>query len=85
MPLVAITPSLLWFLDTLKEAVEQALLRIDRVLMKATFWQRHATTVLNERQIKVLGNPPIFELVFQKWKILMANTLMLAKPMERSV
>ncbi|CAM3662761.1 MAG: Fic family protein [Halomonas sp.] len=50
-----ITPWLLWFLDTLKEALEQALLRIDHVLMKATFWQRHATTVLNERQIKVLN------------------------------
>ncbi|MGS2744438.1 Fic family protein [Halomonas sp. LS-001] len=50
-----ITPWLLWFLGTLKEALEQALLRIDRVLIKATFWQRHATTVLNERQIKVLN------------------------------
>lgn len=50
-----ITPWLLWLLDTLKEALEQALLRIDRVLMKAAFWQRHATTVLNELQIKVLN------------------------------
>ncbi|WP_457944075.1 DeoR family transcriptional regulator [Vreelandella alkaliphila] len=25
------------------------------MLMKATFWQRHATTVLNERQIKALN------------------------------
>ena len=25
------------------------------MLIKATFWQRHATTVLNERQIKVLN------------------------------
>jgi len=50
-----ITPWLLWFLDTLKEALEHALLRIDRVLVKASFWQRHATTVLNERQIKVLN------------------------------
>lgn len=50
-----ITPWLVWFLDTLKEALEQALLRIDRVLMKTTFWQRHATTVLSERQIKVLN------------------------------
>ncbi|PJX15224.1 DUF4172 domain-containing protein [Halomonas sp. 141] len=50
-----ITPWLLWFLDTLKEALEQALLRIDRVLVKASFWQHHATTVLNERQIKVLN------------------------------
>ncbi|WP_075878731.1 Fic family protein [Vreelandella massiliensis] len=50
-----ITPWLLWFLDTLKEALEQALLRIDRVLMKAAFWQQHATTVLIERQVKVLN------------------------------
>lgn len=49
------TPWLLWFLDTLKEALGQALLRIDRVLIKTNFWQRHATTVLNERQIKVLN------------------------------
>ena len=39
----------------MKEALGQGLLRIDPVLMKATFWQRHATTVLNERQIKVLN------------------------------
>lgn len=50
-----ITPWLLWFLDTLKEALEQALLRVDRVIIKATFGQRHATTVLNKRQIKVLN------------------------------
>lgn len=46
-----ITPWLLWFLDMLKEA----LLKIDHVLMKATFWQRHATTVLYEQQIKALN------------------------------
>ncbi|KPQ24590.1 MAG: hypothetical protein HLUCCA13_08725 [Halomonas sp. HL-48] len=50
-----ITTWLLWFLETLKEALEQALLRIDRVLMKTTFWQQHATTVLSEREIKVLN------------------------------
>ncbi|RUR34353.1 Fic family protein [Vreelandella nanhaiensis] len=50
-----ITPWLLWFLDTLREALEQALLRIDRVLSKTNFWQHHATIVLNERQIKVLN------------------------------
>lgn len=50
-----ITPWLSWFLDTLTEALEQALLRIDRVLIKTNFWQQHATTVLNERQIKVLN------------------------------
>jgi len=50
-----ITDWLVWFLDTLEEALRQALLRVDRVLSKAKFWQRHATTVLNERQIKVLN------------------------------
>lgn len=45
----------MWFLDMLKEALGQVLLRIDRVLSKTTFWQRHATTVMNERQIKVLN------------------------------
>lgn len=49
-----ITPWLLWFLNTLREALEQALLRIDSALVKTNFWQQHATTVLNERQIKVL-------------------------------
>ena len=50
-----ITPWLAWFLDTLEESLQQALRRIDRVLSKTKFWQRHATTVLNERQIKVLN------------------------------
>ncbi|MCH8542643.1 MAG: Fic family protein [Alcanivorax sp.] len=50
-----ITPWLLWFLDTLEQALQQALARIARVLDKARFWQTHATTVLNERQIKVLN------------------------------
>ena len=50
-----ITPWLLWFLDTLREALEQALLRIDRVLVKNNFWQQYTTTVLNERQIKILN------------------------------
>lgn len=50
-----ITRWLEWFLDTLEEALQQALLRVDRVLSKTRFWQRHASTVLNERQIKVLN------------------------------
>src|SRR5690606_2506376 len=50
-----ITPWLEWFLDTLEEALQQALLRVERVLSKTWFWQRHASTVLNERQIKVLN------------------------------
>lgn len=50
-----ITEWLEWFLDTLEESLHQALLRLDRVLAKTRFWQRHASTVLNERQIKVLN------------------------------
>lgn len=50
-----ITPWLTWFIDTLKEALEQALIRVDRVLEKSRFWQAHAQTLLNQRQIKVLN------------------------------
>lgn len=50
-----ITSWLGWFLDTLLQALEQALSRVEKVLLKSRFWQRHATTVLNERQIKVLN------------------------------
>lgn len=44
-----------WFLETLQAALEQALIRVDRVLLKTRYWQRHATTILNERQVKVLN------------------------------
>lgn len=50
-----ITGWLVWFLETLEAALQQALASIDRVLDKTRFWQRHATTVLSERQIKVLN------------------------------
>lgn len=50
-----ITHWLVWFLETLQLALEQALLRVDRVLEKARFWQTHAQTLLNERQVKVLN------------------------------
>ena len=50
-----ITEWLGWFLDVLQEALQQFLARVGRVLDKGRFWQKHATTVLNERQIKVLN------------------------------
>ncbi|MDO3384775.1 Fic family protein [Gilvimarinus sp. SDUM040013] len=50
-----VTTWLAWFLSTLEAALQQALNRIDRVLDKTRFWQRHASTVLSERQIKVLN------------------------------
>ena len=37
------------------QALQQALVRINRVLEKTRFWQSHANTVLSERQIKVLN------------------------------
>ncbi len=50
-----ITEWLGWFLDVLQQALQQSLARVSRVLHKGLFWQRHATTVLNKRQIKVLN------------------------------
>lgn len=50
-----ITDWLRWFLDCLREALDGALARIQWVLEKARFWQRHASTVLNARQVKVLN------------------------------
>jgi Fic family protein len=50
-----ITEWLAWFLDILEEALQEALSRIALILDKARFWQLHATTVLKERQIKVLN------------------------------
>ena len=50
-----ITEWLIWFLDTLAQAIQQGQQRIDRVISKARFWQAHSQTVLSERQIKVLN------------------------------
>lgn len=49
-----ITRWLQWFLQALESALNQALSQVGQVLIKASFWQRHGQTVLNERQIKVL-------------------------------
>lgn len=50
-----ITEWLVWFLTILHRAVDQAHLNLDRVLMKARFWQHWATVPLNERQLKLLN------------------------------
>lgn len=50
-----ITAWLTWFLQVLEETIQQALERIDRVMRKARFWQKHAQTVLSERQVKILN------------------------------
>lgn len=50
-----VTAWLAWFLGTLHRAVEHAQHTLDGVLAKSRFWQRWATTPLNERQVKVLN------------------------------
>ena len=55
VPKLDISGWLVWFVETLEAALQDALASIDRVLDKTRFWQRHATTVLSERQIKVLN------------------------------
>lgn len=50
-----ITAWLQWFLATLLKSLEQALARIDRVLVKARFWQAHRSQTLTAEQIKVLN------------------------------
>jgi len=50
-----VTEWLMWFLDTLHRAVDQAQHTLDAVLTKARFWQHWAATALNERQVKLLN------------------------------
>lgn len=50
-----VTPWLVWFLATLRRAVDEAQLTLDAVLAKARFWQRWASTPFNERQAKLLN------------------------------
>lgn len=52
---VDITDWLVWFLQTLLAAMNQALGTIDRVLNKARFWQAHRLTPLSAEQLKVLN------------------------------
>lgn len=50
-----VTPWLKWFLGNLAAAVNTAQHTLDAVLAKARFWQRWATTPMNERQVKLLN------------------------------
>jgi len=50
-----ITDWLRWFLDTLGHAIDSAQETLDAVLGKTRFWQRWATTPMNERQVKLLN------------------------------
>jgi len=44
-----------WFLRTLLASLRQALVRIDRVLAKSRYWQRHGQHALGAEQLKVLN------------------------------
>ena len=44
-----------WFLTTLIDAVALSRQGLEQIVNKTRFWQRHAQTVLNEREIKMLN------------------------------
>ena len=50
-----ITEWISWFLDTLTQALQQAIRKTENVVRKTAFWNRHQTTPLNGRQRKVLN------------------------------
>ncbi len=50
-----ITNWLKWFLQTLLRSLQQAMARIDRVLVKTRFWQQHRDLALSVEQINVLN------------------------------
>jgi Fic family protein len=50
-----ITAWLIWFINILRSSILNAIKLIDDISLKCRFWQQHATTVLNDRQIKVLN------------------------------
>lgn len=50
-----ITARLHWFIDCFSKAIDFAEQACAAVLRKAEFWQRHALTSLNERQLTVLN------------------------------
>ena len=50
-----VTQWLIWFLGTLHRAIESAHSTLEKVLVKALFWQRLAGVALNERQVKLLN------------------------------
>ena len=61
-----ITAWLIWFLETLQQAINFAIKRIDKLLFKARFWLKHQQSNFSKEQIKVLnrlldGGPKGFE------------------------
>lgn len=50
-----LTPWILWHLNILNNAMQQALKNIEYLIQKTKFWDIHRKQALNERQIKVLN------------------------------
>ena len=50
-----ITEWIQWFLKCLVNALNSTDLILNRVLFKADFWNKHANTIINERQKKLLN------------------------------
>jgi Fic family protein len=50
-----ITNWLCWFLECLRNALLAADAMLEKVLGKARFWEKHATTILNPRQVLLLN------------------------------
>jgi len=50
-----ITAWILWFLSAMESAIDDAQTKVERIVQKSLFWQRHAMLVLNERQLKVVN------------------------------
>jgi len=50
-----VTQWLTWFLVTLYRAIQSSHSTLEKVLVKALFWQRLAGVALNERQVKLLN------------------------------
>ena len=50
-----VTEWIKWFLSCLKNALNSTDSILKRILFKADFWQRHVTTVMNERQKRLLN------------------------------
>lgn len=49
-----ITPWLIWFLECLNRAIDQALQTLNKILQKTKFWELHAELAVNERQRKMI-------------------------------
>lgn len=45
----------LWFLEVLEQAITNGFIAVERTLLKARFWKKHAQTILSERQVKVIN------------------------------